>query len=91
MNKTELVAAMAQRSGLTKKDAEKGLNAFFESVQQALVEGDRVQLIGFGTFEVKERAARKGRNPQTGAEIDIPASKAPGFKAGKSLKDAVNN
>ncbi len=90
MNKTELVASMAQRSGLTKKDAEKGLNAFFESVQQALVEGDRVQLIGFGTFEVKERSARKGRNPQTGEEIDIPASKAPGFKAGKALKDAVN-
>lgn len=90
MNKTELVASMAQRSGLTKKDAEKALNAFFESVEQALVEGDRVQLIGFGTFEVKERAARKGRNPQTGVEIDIPASKAPGFKAGKSLKEAVN-
>lgn len=90
MNKTELVASIAQRSGLTKKDAEKGLNAFFESVQQALVEGDRVQLIGFGTFEVKERAARKGRNPQSGEEIDIPASKAPGFKAGKSLKEAVN-
>lgn len=90
MNKTELVASMAQRSGLTKKDSEKALNSFFESVEQALVEGDRVQLIGFGTFEVKERAARKGRNPQTGEEIDIPASKAPGFKAGKSLKDAVN-
>lgn len=90
MNKTELVASIAQRSGLTKKDAEKGLNAFFESVEQALVEGDRIQLIGFGTFEVKDRAARKGRNPQTGEEIDIPASKNPSFKAGKALKDAVN-
>ncbi|MBR3624624.1 MAG: HU family DNA-binding protein [Selenomonadaceae bacterium] len=90
MNKTELVAAMAQRASLTKKDTEKALNAFFESVEQALIEGDRIQLIGFGTFEVKERAARKGRNPQTGEEIDIPASKTPSFKAGKALKEAVN-
>ncbi|WP_303840258.1 HU family DNA-binding protein [Selenomonas ruminantium] len=90
MNKTELVANIAEKSGLTKKDAEKALGAFFESVQQALIEGDRVQLIGFGTFEVKERAARKGRNPQTGKEIEIPAAKNPVFKAGKALKDAVN-
>ena len=90
MNKTELVANIAEKSGLTKKDAEKALGAFFESVQQALIEGDRVQLIGFGTFEVKERAARKGRNPQTGKEIEITAAKNPVFKAGKALKDAVN-
>ena len=79
MNKTELVANVAEKAGLTKKDAE-----------QALIEGDRVQLIGFGTFEVKERAARMGRNPQTGKDMEIPASKAPVFKAGKALKDAVN-
>ncbi len=90
MNKTELVANVADKAGLTKKDAEKAVNALFDSVQKALVEGDKVQLIGFGTFEVKERAARKGRNPQTGAEIEIAASKNPVFKAGKALKDAVN-
>ena len=90
MSKTELIANVAEKAGLTKKDAEKAVAAFFESIEQALVEGDRVQLIGFGTFEVKERAARKGRNPQTGKEITIPASKTPSFKAGKALKDAVN-
>ncbi len=90
MNKTELVAKVAEKSGLTKKDAEKAVNGFFASVEEALVEDDKVQIIGFGTFEVKERAARKGRNPQTGDEIDIPASKNPVFKAGKALKDAVN-
>ena len=90
MNKTELVANVAEKAGLTKKDAEKALAAVLESVEQALVEGDRVQLIGFGTFEVKERAARMGRNPQTGKDMEIPASKAPVFKAGKALKDAVN-
>ena len=90
MNKTELVANVADKAGLTKKDAEKAVNALFDSVQKALVEGDKVQLIGFGTFEVKERAARKGRNAQTGAEIEIAASKNPVFKAGKALKDAVN-
>ncbi len=90
MNKGELVAKMAEKSGLTKKDAEKAVNAFFASVEEALVKADKVQIIGFGTFEVKERAARKGRNPQTGKEIDIPASKNPVFKAGKALKDAVN-
>ena len=90
MNKTELVASVAEKAGLTKKDAEKAVNALFESVQQALVEGNKVQMIGFGTFEVKERAARTGRNPQTNETIQIPASKNPVFKAGKALKDAVN-
>ncbi|RGS72364.1 MULTISPECIES: HU family DNA-binding protein [unclassified Mitsuokella] len=90
MNKTELVASVAEKAGLTKKDAEKAVNALFESVQQALVEGDKVQMIGFGTFEVKERAARTGRNPRTNETIQIPASKNPVFKAGKALKDAVN-
>ena len=90
MNKSELIAKVAENAGLTKKDAEKAINAVFSSIEQALVGGDKVQMIGFGTFEVKERAARKGRNPQTGNEIDIPASKNPVFKAGKALKDAVN-
>ena len=90
MNKTELVAGVAEKAGLTKKDAEKAVNALFDSVQQELVEGGQVQMIGFGTFEVKERAARKGRNPRTGEDIEIPASKNPVFKAGKALKDAVN-
>ena len=90
MNKTELVANVAEKAGLTKKDAEKAVNALFSSVEEALVANDKVQMIGFGTFEVKERAARTGRNPQTGAEIEIPASKNPVFKAGKALKDAVN-
>ena len=90
MNKTELVASVAEKTGLTKKDAEKAVNALFDSVQDALTAGDKVQMIGFGTFEVKERAARKGRNPQTGKEIEIPAAKNPVFKAGKALKDAVN-
>lgn len=90
MNKTELVANVADKAGLTKKDAEKAVIAVFESIENALQEGDKVQLIGFGTFEVKERAARKGRNPQTGKEIEIAASKNPVFKAGKALKDVVN-
>ncbi len=90
MNKTELVANVAEKAGLTKKDAEKAVNALFSSVEEALVANDKVQMIGFGTFEVKERAERTGRNPQTGAEIKIPASKNPVFKAGKALKDAVN-
>ena len=90
MNKTELVANVAEKAGLTKKDAEKVVNALFSSIEEALVANDKVQMIGFGTFEVKERAARTGRNPQTGAEIAIPASKNPVFKAGKALKDAVN-
>ncbi len=89
VNKSELITAMAEKSELTKKDAEKALNAFMESVTEALAEGERVQLVGFGTFEVRDRAERKGRNPQTREEIIIPASKAPVFKAGKALKDAV--
>jgi len=91
VNKTELVANVAEKAGLSKKDAEKALGAVIESVEEALVEGDKVQLIGFGTFEVKDRAARTGRNPQTGKEIKIAASRNPVFKAGKALKDAVNN
>ena len=90
MNKTELVAAVAEQAGLSKKDAEKAVNAFTDAVAGALVKGDKVQLVGFGTFEVSERAAREGRNPQTGATMKIAASKAPKFKAGKALKDAVN-
>ena len=90
MNKNELVASVAEKAGLTKKDAEKAVGAIFESIQQALVEGDKVQVIGFGTFEVKERSARAGRNPRTNETIKIPASKNPAFKAGKALKDAVN-
>jgi DNA-binding protein HU len=91
VNKTELVANVAEKAGLTKKDAEKALGAVIESIEEALVEGDKIQLIGFGTFEVKDRAARTGRNPQTGKEIKIAASRNPVFKAGKALKDAVNN
>lgn len=90
MNKSELVDAMAKKSGLSKKDTEAALGAFTETVANALKKGDKVQLIGFGTFEVTNRAAREGKNPQTGAKIKIPASKAPKFKAGKALKDTVN-
>jgi DNA-binding protein HU-beta len=90
MNKTELVAAVAEAAGLSKKDAEKALNAFQDVVKKQLKKGNKVQLVGFGTFEVTKRAAREGRNPQTGATMKIPASKAPKFKAGKALKDAVN-
>ena len=90
MNKTELVAAMAEKSELTKKDAEKALSAFLESVEDALKKGDKVQLVGFGTFEVKNRAARTGINPQTKKPVAIKASKAPSFKAGKAFKDALN-
>lgn len=89
LNKTELVSSIAEKSQLTKKDAEKALNAFFASVEEALAKGEKVQLVGFGTFEVRERAERTGRNPQTGAEITIAAAKVPAFKAGKALKDAV--
>lgn len=91
MNKAELIAAIAAKTGDTKKAAEASVNAFVEVVTDALVEGDKVQLVGFGSFEVRKRAARKGRNPQTKEEIKIPASKAPVFKAGKALKDLVNN
>lgn len=90
VNKTELVASVAEKAGMTKKDAEKAINALFASVEEALAKKDKVQVIGFGTFEVKARTARKGRNPQTGKEITIPASKTPVFKAGKGLKDSVN-
>ena len=90
MNKTELIAAMAEKSELSKKDAEKALNAFLESVEGALKKDDKVQLVGFGTCEVKKRAARPGINPQTKKAIKIKASKAPSFKAGKAFKDALN-
>ena len=90
MNKTELIAAIAEKTELSKKDAEKALKAFTDVVAEQLKNGDKVQLVGFGTFEVAKRAARTGKNPQTGKAIKIPASKAPKFKAGKALKDAVN-
>ena len=91
MNKAELVSKMAEKSGLTKKEAEAALNAFMSSVQDALVNNEKVQLVGFGTFETRERAARQGRNPRDPEQvIDIPASKAPVFKAGKGLKDILN-
>ena len=90
MNKTELVLAMAEEAGLQKKDAEKALKAFTDVVAAELKKGEKVQLVGFGTFEVTQRAAREGRNPQTGATMKIAASKAPKFKAGKALKDMVN-
>ena len=90
MNKTELIAAMAENSGLTKKDCEAALAAFTGAVESAMKSGDKIQLVGFGTFEVKERAARTGKNPATGATIEIPASKAPAFKPGKGFKDYIN-
>lgn len=90
MNKTDLVKAVAQKADMTQKDAEKAINAVFASIEEALSNDDKVQIIGFGTFEVKTREERKGRNPQTGKEIIIPASKSPVFKAGKGLKDIVN-
>jgi DNA-binding protein HU-beta len=90
MNKTELVAAIAEKAEITKKDAEKALTAFTEVVTDELKKGEKVQLVGFGTFEVAERAAREGRNPQTGETMKIDASKAPKFKPGKALKDEVN-
>jgi len=89
MNKTELVNSVAEATELSKKDAAKAVDAVFETIQGALAGGDKIQLIGFGNFEVRERAARKGRNPQTGKEIEIAASKVPAFKPGKALKDAV--
>ena len=89
MNKTELVAAVAKEAKLSKKDAEAAVAATFGAIKKALKKGDKVQLIGFGTFEVRKRAARTGRNPQTGKEIKIKASKVPAFKAGAALKDAV--
>ena len=88
-NKHELVESVAKATGLTKKDATAAVDAVFTSIEEALKNGEKVQLIGFGNFEVRDRAARKGRNPQTGAEIEIPASKVPAFKPGKALKEAV--
>ena len=90
MNKTELVAAIAENAELSKKDSEKALKAFIDVVTDELKKGEKIQLVGFGTFEVIERAAREGRNPLTGEKMQIKASKAPKFKAGKALKDAVN-
>ena len=90
MNKSDLIAAIAAKTGETKKSAEASVNAFIDVVTASLVKGDKVQLVGFGSFEVRKRAARKGRNPQTKEEIKIPASKAPVFKSGKALKDLVN-
>ncbi len=89
MNKAELVSSVAEKAELTKKDSEKAVNALLETIGLALQRGDRVQLVGFGTFEIRERAARKGRNPQTGEEIDIAAARVPIFKAGKTLRQAV--
>lgn len=91
MNKTDLINAVAESAELSKSEATKAVNATFDSILSSLAEGDKVQLIGFGNFEVRERSARKGRNPQTGEEIEIAASKQPAFKPGKALKDAVNN
>jgi len=90
LNKTDLISEVATRTGMTKKDVEKVVNAFFSTIEGTLKSGDKVQLIGFGTFEVRNRQARKGRNPQTGEEISIPAARVPAFKAGKALKDAVD-
>lgn len=90
MNKTQLIEAMSAKTGDSKKATTEALNAFVEVVSEAMKNGDKVQLVGFGTFEVRNRAARKGKNPQTGAEIKIPACKAPAFKPGKALKDVVN-
>jgi DNA-binding protein HU-beta len=89
MNKTELIAKVAETTELTKKDASKAVDAIFDAIAEALKEGEKVSLIGFGNFEVRERAARKGRNPQTGEEIEIASSKLPAFKPGKELKDIV--
>ena len=89
MNKTELIAAMAETSNLSKKDCEAALAAFIAATENALKAGDKVQLVGFGSFEVKERTARTGKNPATGETIEIPASKAPAFKVGKAFKDAI--
>lgn len=89
MNKSELIAKVSEVSELSKKDATKAVEAVFEAITEALQGGDKVQLVGFGNFEVRERAARKGRNPQTGQEIEIGASKVPSFKPGKALRDGV--
>ncbi|MGB9792525.1 MAG: HU family DNA-binding protein [Thermacetogeniaceae bacterium] len=90
MNKAELISAVAEKAELTKKDAERAVNAVFEAIEEALAAGEKVQLVGFGTFEVRSRAARTGRNPQTGEEIQIAATNVPAFRAGKALKEAIN-
>ena len=90
MKKTELVAAIAERAALSKKDAEKALSAVIDTISEALADGDKIQLVGFGTFEVRTRGARTGKNPRTGEAIKIEASKVPSFKAGRALKDSVN-
>lgn len=90
MNKTELIAEVAAKANITKKDADAAVNAIVGAITDALVKGDKVQLVGFGTFEVRTRGARTGRDPRTSKVIQIPASKAPAFKAGKALKDSVN-
>ncbi|MEG1427652.1 MAG: HU family DNA-binding protein [Oscillospiraceae bacterium] len=90
MNKTELIAAVAEKAGITKKDADSTVAAVIDTITETLVQGEKIQLVGFGTFEVRERGARTGRDPRTNNSIEIPASKAPAFKAGKALKDAVN-
>lgn len=89
MNKTELVAKVAERANLTKKDAARAVDAVFDSIMEALKAGDKVQIVGFGNFEVRDRKPRKGRNPQTGEEIEIPGGKVPVFKPGKGLKEAI--
>ena len=89
MNKTELISAVAEKTGMSKKDSEKAVNAAFDTITEALAAGDKVQLVGFGAFEVKERGARIGRNPKTKEEIEIPASRVASFKVGKALKEAV--
>lgn len=89
MNKVDLIGSVADRAGLTKRDAEQAVNAFCEVVEEALHRGEKVSLVGFGTFEVRERQARQGRNPQTGQTISIPAGRVPAFKAGKALKDSL--
>jgi len=89
MNKTDLIAKVAEKTDLSKKEATKAVDAVFESIAEALQNGEKVQLVGFGNFEVRERSARKGRNPQTGEEIEIPASKVPAFKPGKALKEGI--
>lgn len=91
MNKTELVSAVAEQAQISKKDAEKAVSAVIETITGALKDGEKVQLVGFGTFEAKQREARQGKNPRTGEIISIPATKSPAFKAGKALKDIVNN
>lgn len=91
MNKSDLIAKVSEATELSKKDATKAVDAVFDAISEALQNGDKVQLVGFGNFEVRERSARKGRNPQTGAEIDIPASKVPAFKPGKSLREMCAN